>query len=257
MRTDGEGRSGRLGRFATAPTAPLRGETVPLGAAVAWSSYAFLAATGVYAAALFINALRGMPMPPIPTTRLIASLTVFVGAPALVWLVWAIARGSELEDRAAARAAQIAVSLFALGAILNRVFQLAILAGATGPIWGRLDLYVASSPASFIELLAWDGLLGVTAICLSRLLVTRNEKMPSRLFAAAGVLMLAGEVLYLLALLGVAPALIAPAAMGSSIVGWVIGMPAAVLVTAITAQRKKHLALTPQEPIAPPSRGND
>src|SRR5690348_8478674 len=136
--------------IAGSPTADRSSVSRALGRSVKWPAYAFLAATAVYVVALLLNGMAGMPMPPIVATRVIASLSVLAGAPALVWFVVVIARRRSSRHPVAARVALTAVAVFAVVAITNRVLQLAIAA----QLLSEPDLYVAPSPANFAEMFA-------------------------------------------------------------------------------------------------------
>ncbi|HEX9099103.1 MAG TPA: hypothetical protein VF956_06415 [Candidatus Dormibacteraeota bacterium] len=200
-------------------------------------------ATAIYVAALLPNAVVGMPMPPIFITRLIASLSVFVAAPALVWMVVLIGRGRP-SKRILSRMALFAAVAFATMATLNRVVQLAILTELGGYIDARFDLYTPSSPANFIEMFAWDLCLGIAAVAVSRLLSEPTETWASRMFAGAGLLMLLGELLYVMTLLKVGGSTIGLAGMGVSVVAWVLGLPAAALCVVIATRPTRASART-------------
>jgi hypothetical protein len=212
-----------------------------LGQSVQPPAYAFLIATAIYVAALLPNAFVGMPMPPIFITRLIASLSVFVGAPALVWMVVLIVRGRP-SKRILSRIALLAAIAFATIAILNRVVQLAILTQPGGHIDARFDLYTSFSPANFVEMLAWDFCLGITAVAVGRLLLDPTETWASRIFAGAGLLMIVGELLYVMTLLEVGGSTIGFVGMGVSVVAWVLGLPTGAVCLVIAARRTRATA---------------
>jgi hypothetical protein len=205
-----------------------------LGRSVSWAAYAFLAATAVYVAALVLNGVAGMPMPPIVATRVLASLSVFAGAPALVWFVVLIARRRSSRHRVAARVALTAVAVFAVVAITNRVLQLAIAA----QLVSEPDLYVAPSPANFAEMFAWDFCLGVVAISLSLILTETAEASPRRIFVIAGLLLLGGELTFLISVANLGGLPIALTGMAFSVAAWVVALPAAVLWTTFAARHE-------------------
>jgi hypothetical protein len=205
-------------------------------------------ASAVYVAALLLNAIAGMPMPPIRATRIIASLSVFAGAPALVWFVMMIAMRRSAQHPVAARVVVAAISVFAATAILNRVVQLAIVTQSVSGIGTQLDLYVTATPANFVEMFAWDFCLGVVAISASRLLTEPAETWPRRTFALAGLLLLIGELLYLVSVLQLGGLPIALAGMGFSVAAWVLGLPAATLWTGIAAREESHVTVAEKRP---------
>ena len=216
--------------------------TRALGRSVSWPAYAFLAATAVYVAALLLNGVAGMPMPPIVATRVVASLSVFAGAPALVWFVVLIARSRSSRHPVAARVALTAVAVFAVVAITNRVLQLAI---ATQLI-SEPDLYVAPSPANFAEMFAWDFCLGVVALSLRLLLTETAESSCRRTFVVAGLLLLGGELTFLLSVANLGGLAVALTGMALSVAAWVVALPAAVLWTTFAAG---HEDLAPTRPL--------
>jgi len=222
------------GRFAGTPrTEGSSTGGTALGRSVAWPAYVFLAATAVYVAALLLNGLAGMPMPPVVATRVVASLSVLGGAPALVWFVTLIASRRSSRHPAAARVAVTAVALFAIVAVTNRVLQLAI---ATQLVSGP-DLYVAPSPANFAEMFAWDFCLGVVAIALSLLLTETAESSSRRTFVFAGLLLMGGELTFLLSVASLGGLPIALVGMAFSVAAWVIVLPVAVFWTTLAARR--------------------
>lgn len=177
-------------------------------------------------------------MPPIVATRVVASLSVFAGAPALLWFVVLIARRRVSRHPVAARVAFTAVAVFAVVAMMNRVLQLAIAA----QLVSEPDLYVAPSPANFAEMFAWDFCLGVVALSLSLLLTETAEVLPRRIFVFAGVLLLSGELTFLISVANLGGLPIALTGMVLSVAAWVVALPAAVLWTALAA-RREDLAL--------------
>ncbi len=177
-------------------------------------------------------------MPPIAATRVIASLSVFAGAPALVWFVVLVARRRSPRHPIAAPVALAAVAVFAVVAMTNRVLQLAIAAHLVS----EPDLYVVPSPANFAEMFAWDFCLGVLAISLSLLLTETAESSSRRTFVVAGLLLLGGEMAFLISVANLGGLPIALAGMAFSIAAWVVALPAAVLWTTFGA-RREELAL--------------
>ena len=220
-----------IARTRTTDASPTPGA---LGRSVSWPAYAFLVATAVYVTALLLNGAAGMPMPPIVATRVIASLSVFVAAPALLCFVVLIATRRSSGHPVAARVAFVAVAVFAVAAVTNRVLQLAIAA----QLISEPDLYVAPSPANFAEMFAWDFCLGVLAISLSLLLTRPGESWSRRTFALAGLLLLSGELMYLISVVNLGGLPIALTGMLFSVAAWVLALPAAVLCTAFAARRK-------------------
>jgi len=195
-----------------------------------------MVATAVYVAALVLNGVAGMPMPPILATRVGASLSVFAGAPALVWFVVLIARRRSSQHPVAAGVALTGVAVFAVVAITNRVLQLAIAAKLiSGP-----DLYVAPSPANFAEMFAWDFCLGVVAISLSRLLTETTESSSRRTFVVASLLLLGGELAFLMSVANLGGLPIAMTGMAFSVAAWVLALPAAIFWTTFAARREER-----------------
>jgi hypothetical protein len=179
-----------------------------------------------------------MPMPPIEATRVVASLSVFAGAPALLWFVVLIARRRSSRHPVAARVALTAAAVFAVVAITNRVLQLAIAA----QLVSEPDLYVAPSAANFAEMFAWDFCLGVLAISLSLLLTETAESSSRRTFIVAGLLLLVGELAFLISVANLGGLPIALTGIAFSVTAWVVALPAAVLWTTFAA-RHEDLAL--------------
>jgi len=219
----------QLARTATTNGTPI---PRPLGRSVSWPAYAFLAATAVYVAALLLNAMAGMPMPPIVATRVVASLSVLAGAPALVWFVILIARPRSSRHPVAARVALTAVAVFAVVAITNRVLQLAIAA----QLVSEPDLYVVPSPANFAEMFAWDLCLGVLAMALSLLLTETAQTSSRHTFMIAGLLLLSGELTFLMSVANLGGLPIAMTGMVFSVAAWVVAFPTAVFLTTFAAR---------------------
>jgi len=78
---------------------------------------------GSICAALLLNGVAGMPMPPIVATRVVASLSVFAGARALVWFVVLIARRRASRHPVAAWVALTAVAAVSIAITLAEIIS--------------------------------------------------------------------------------------------------------------------------------------
>jgi fucose 4-O-acetylase-like acetyltransferase len=124
--------------------------------------------------------------------------------------------------------------VFAVVAMTNRVLQLAIAA----QLISEPDLYVVPSAANFAEMFAWDFCLGVVALSLSLLLTGTKESPSRRTFVFAGLLLLSGELTFLISVANLGGLPIALAGMVFSVAAWVVALPAAVFLTNLAARRE-------------------
>src|SRR5690348_8590284 len=96
------------------------------------AAMAGLAVTGaglVYLLSLLANIAAGFPMPPVWATRFLASLSVLVGAPAFLLLVYCVSR----RPRRRWRSLPVLLTAgFVLIAVTNRLVQLATLTVSSG-----------------------------------------------------------------------------------------------------------------------------
>lgn len=170
-------------------------------------------------------------MPPIVFTRLVASLSVFLGAPAVAVLLVSV---SVRRRQAASLVAVGAASLFALIAVANRIVQIGVLATPPGTVPRALDLYVPGSVANVAEISAWDLCLGVACIAAA-LAVAAEAKWLRRFLAMTGLLALAGQLCYVAGLFGVGGAAFGLAGMLVSVAAWLPGL-SAIAVAALVSK---------------------
>ena len=200
---------------------------------------------GLYVGALAPEIVAGMPMPPLMLTRVLASVSVFVAAPALAVLVISIAELGLRRHRPAAVVAIAAIVLCALLAVANRIVQLEIVVmGSPAP---ALDLYAAGSLANFVEMFAWDFCLGLAA-ALAALAIhgAYGVRWMRNWLAVTGALALLGEAFYFAGGLGLAAAALGLAGMGVSVAAWVVGLSAvAAAALRAPAWRRGERSMSP------------
>lgn len=165
---------------------------------VFWAAMITIASIGLYFVA-YAWYLAACFTPPPPTlTRALASVSIFIAAPALVVQVAGLARQSQLKTDVLARLSTVFMFIYASLAVGTRILQLiVVLSGGAGT--SQLDLYVANSLAQWIELLAWGPCLGLALLFASRMYASGGlAGWVRRLFALAGILAIAGGSISLL-----------------------------------------------------------
>lgn len=218
-----------VGEFDTSRRGARQRVVVRRDSLIRWSAWSLLTGNLIYVAALLPEALSGWPMPPIVFTRLVASLSVFLGVPAIAVLVASMVR----RRQAASLVAIGAATLFALILVTNRIVQIGVLATPAGTVPRALDLYVPGSVANVAEISAWDLCLGVA--CMSAALaVPAKAKWLRRFLAMTGLLALAGQFFYLAGLLGVGGAAVGLAGMLVSVTAWVPGLSAIAVAAMVS-----------------------
>lgn len=230
-----------VGEFDRSRRGARQGLVVRRDSLIRWSAWSLLTANVIYVAALLPEALSGWPMPPIVFTRLVASLSVFLGAPAIAVLLVSVA---VRRRQAASLVTTAAASMFALIAVANRIVQIVVLATPARIVPRALDLYVPGSVANFAEMSAWDFCLGVA--CMSAALAVPAEaKWLRRFLAMTGLLALAGQLCYLAGLFGVGGAAVGLAGMLVSVAAWVPGLSAIAVAAMVSkAFREPRLRRT-------------
>jgi hypothetical protein len=92
--------------------------------------------------------------PPVPRmTRIVASLSIFTSAPALLVQVASLASQSQPKIKVPARLSTVFMLIFAGSALSTRILQFIVLSGR-GEGTSQLDLYEENSLANVIEMFA-------------------------------------------------------------------------------------------------------
>jgi hypothetical protein len=196
-----------------------------------WAAATVTASNGIYLVALAWYMNAGFSGPEPAMTRILASLSVFSGAPALVVLVAAL--GSQYRPKAniLARLSLVFAFIFASLAVANRILQFFVLSGLGDP--SLLDLYVAKSPAQLMEFIAFGPFQGSALILASRMFPAGGlSGWARRLFALAGILTFTGGTIFILGrIAGTSFPLPPEVGLLISLPSWAILFPAATAVT--------------------------
>jgi hypothetical protein len=195
-----------------------------------WATVIALASYVPYFAALARYLAAGFS-PPVPKmTRIVASVSVFAGAPAMGVQVASLASQSRPETKVPARLSTVFMLIFAGSAVSTRILQLIVLGGKRAGT-SQLDLYEENSLANSIEMFAWGPCQGLALLFASRMFATGGlVGWARRLFALAGILESAGGSITLLGKLLSVSSL---QSLGRLVClpAWVILQPAAEAVT--------------------------
>ena len=157
-----------------------------------WAAVIAVASYVPYFAALARYLVAGFS-PPIPRmTRILASVSILIGAPAQVVRVASLASQSRPETKVPARLSTVFMLIYACPAVSTRILQLIVL-GRREAGTSQLDLYEENSLANSIEMVAWGPCLGLALLFASRMFATGGLVGWARhLFALTGILDIAG-----------------------------------------------------------------
>jgi hypothetical protein len=163
-----------------------------------WAAVMAAASYVPYFAALARYLAAGFS-PPIPRmTRILASVSILIGAPATVVHVASLASHSRPETKIPARLSTVFMLIYAGPAVSTRILQLIVL-GRRGAGTSQLDLYEENSLANSIEMIAWGPCLGLALLFASRMFATGGlVGWARRLFALTGILDIVGGSITLL-----------------------------------------------------------
>jgi len=210
-----------------------------------WAAVTATASNGPYVAALARYLAAGFS-PPIPRmTRLLASVSVLTGAPALVVQEASLASQSQPEIKVPARLSTVFMLIFAGPAVSTRILQLIVLGGGRADT-SQLDLYEEDTLASSVEMAAWGPCLGLALLFASRSFAKGGlAGWARRLFALAGILAIVGGSITLLGKLLSVSSL---QTLGRFVClpSWVILLPAAEAVTAWLLRGRGRLSEGPR-----------
>lgn len=204
-----------------------------------WAAVIAIASFVPYFAALAWYMAAGFSPPPPTMTRILASVSVFIGEPALVVQVAGLASQSRPKTDVLARLSMVFMLIFAGLAVSSRILQLIVILGG-GAGTSPLDLYVANSPAQWIEFLAWGPCLGLGFLFVSRMFASSGlSGWARRLFVLAGILAIVGGVISMLGNL-LSASSIQSVGLLVSLPAWTILLLAAEAMTAWLLRGRGH-----------------